>query len=413
MNRSVSFIGIGSELMNGLVSDQNGPWLGKFLTQRGYRLAHLQLCGDHPEQLMRALATAHEHASIVVLSGGLGPTPDDLTKNILSQYYQEELLESAKALALIKTHYERKGLQFNPQMGHYHLIPKGFDPIENPLGLAPGLLGKKGEQFLLALPGVPEEFRHMFEQQFDRGLFSSGQLLSHREQLMIKIWEVSEEKILKDNHKLWEELSSQGTVSFLPQVLGVDIVIELEGAVVEREEKKRAILKMIESTTINKHIWQIGDLSLPEYILNKLQQQSATLGFCESCTGGLAAHSVTNIAGSSQVFRGSVVCYSNDVKRKLLGVSEESLNNHGAVSKQVALELAEGGKGVLNVDYCLSYTGIAGPGGGGPERPVGTVGIGLATPQKSSSQLFHFTGNRRQLKERFLRAGLFLLGKEL
>ena len=240
MSPSLSFIGIGSELMNGLVADQNGHWLGKFLTQRGHRLAHVQLCGDDPEQLMRALATAYEYAPIVVLSGGLGPTPDDITKKTLSLYCQAELAESAKALALVKAHYARRGYPFDPQMNESHLIPQGFDPIENPVGLAPGLWGKKGPQSLLALPGVPEEFRHMFEQQFDLGLVPSGRSF-HRETFMIKTWKISEEKILKENHNLWQELSALGAVSSLPQILGVDLVVEVEGTALEREVKKREI----------------------------------------------------------------------------------------------------------------------------------------------------------------------------
>ena len=382
-----SFIGIGNELLKGITADENGPWLAKFLTQQGLSLTSVQLCGDDEEQVVAALEAASRCSSIAVLSGGLGPTRDDLTRQILSRYSEG--------------------------MGGWQL-----SAIANPVGLACGLWGRSEKQSVIALPGVPWEFQQMFAREVFP-LLIPAEYRSRRERQTIRSWGMSEARIFQENPNLWGQLATLGTVSSLPQVLGVDIGVDLEGTVEEREQKKREVLKIFQNSTLWPHIWQVGPLSLPEYLIQKLQGQSTTVGFCESCTGGLASHSLTDIDGSSKVFLGSVICYSSRVKQQVLGVSPDILKQYGAVSEEVALALAMGGKRVLGVDYCVAYTGIAGPGGGSEENPVGTVAIALATPASSFGsgdgvvKTFHFKGDRVRLKQRFFTMGLLQLLQQL
>ena len=236
--------------------------------------------------------------------------------------------------------------------------------------------------------------------------------LPHREHLIVKTWGVPEKELFAENPTLWDQLAHFGSVSSLPQVRGVDIAIELEGTPSERARNKDHILSLLSQTTVQPHIWQVGPLSLEAYVLQQLHKRSETLGFCESCTGGLASHSLTNVPGSSQVFLGSVVCYANEVKTRLLQVPPQTLEDYGVVSQETALAMARGGQKVLGADYCLAYSGLAGP-GGEAHHPVGTVAIALATPQGEKSYQFQFSGERSQLKEKFFKTGLFLLLQEL
>ena len=408
--QSFSFIGIGNELLQGHTRDQNGPWLAQFLTQRGHRLEHLQHCGDEHSKVLAALANAHHYAPIAILSGGLGPTRDDLTKPSLAQYCAVKLQTNPRAQQMAQEHYARMGPRGQAALpsNHYTLVPQGFEPLSNPLGLAPGLWGEKHGQRIVALPGVVREFQAMFEQEVYPRLVAKH-WHSQRERLVFRAGQIAEEQLWQDNPQLWQQLSQWGVVSSLPRPWGVDIGLDLMGTKKERASKKAALLDLIAQSSIKGQIWQVGDLDLANYVVEKLRQQSASVGFCESCTGGLAAHSLTNVAGSSQVFKGSVVCYANQVKEQVLGVAAKSLQTYGAVSEQVAREMAVGGRRVLGVDYCVSYTGIAGPTGGSPDQAVGTVSIGLASARGERSWLQHFSGDRWQLKEKFSSAGFLHL----
>ena len=397
--RNFSFIAIGTELLKGVSGDANGPWLARFLSERGHTLVSLEVCPDDPERVCEALATATGRSFFTIVSGGLGPTPDDLTREILARYRGVELVEDERARHLAE----------EPS---YHLVPEGFEPLANPVGKAPGLLGQGEGGSIVALPGVPLEFQEMFTREVYPLLVPEPSSFQW-EQLTIRTWGVKESDLFSENPRLWDELSERGRVSCLPHPLMVDLVVQLWGSEGERERKRREVLELLRSSTVGDRVWQVGSLGLLEYVQKKLREQSFSLGFCESCTGGLASHSLTNLPGSSKIFKGSVVCYSNQVKRDVLGVPEEILQQRGAVSKEVAQALALGGKRVLGVDYCLSYTGIAGPEGGSLEKPVGTVVIGLATPKGCLRERFFFSGNREQLKVKFFKRGLFLLLGEL
>lgn len=400
--KSFGFIGVGSELLKGVVADENGSWLARFLSEKGHTLASLEFCPDEPDRISEALERAFSQRRYIILSGGLGPTRDDLTREVLARFFGVKLVEDKRAKSLT-------------QESCYHRVPAGFSPLPNSTGKALGLLGEReGGGTVVALPGVPLEFREMFAREvYPRLLAESESLAPSAEQLFIKTWGISESEIFRENPNLWDELTQRGSVSCLPEPLAVDLVVGLRGSEEERSQKKKEVLELIKSMPISSRVWQVGSLNLPEYIQQKLEEHNFSLGFCESCTGGLAAHSLTNLPHISQVFKGSVVCYANEVKQKVLGVKEDLLNRYGAVSQEVAKALAEGGKRVLGVDYCLSYTGIAGPGGGSLEKPVGTVAIGLATPQGSFGEKFCFKGSREQLKIKFFKRGLFWLLQEL
>jgi nicotinamide-nucleotide amidase len=232
-----------------------------------------------------------------------------------------------------------------------------------------------------------------------------------KKHVIVKTWHVPESKIFKVMApNLWQELTKFGSVSSLPHFGGVDIGVEIE-AKNESEliQKEEAVLAHINQTEVKNHIWHIGPESLEEVIVKTAISKKLTIGFAESCTGGLCASRITDVAGSSAVFLGSIVSYANSVKENALQVKTQTLIDHGVVSLETAHEMAKGAREKLQVDIAIATTGIAGPGGGSDQKPVGTVGIGFATKDDSGSEILHFLGDRLTLKQRFSQAALFKL----
>jgi nicotinamide-nucleotide amidase len=288
---------------------------------------------------------------------------------------------------------------FNPDHSDYQNVPLEMQLLANPVGIAPGLHYKN----IFSLPGVPREFEAIF-------IESILPRLNHAkiiEKLIIKTYKVPESKIFNElAPTLWNELEAYGKVSSLPHVMGVDIGVVLEG---ENIQNKDMIIDLIKATKLNEYIWHIGPETLEELIIKEAKAKNLKIGFAESCTGGLNASRITDVAGSSSVFWGSIVSYSNDVKMRSLQVKKETLKTKGAVSEETAYEMAKGALEELKVDIAISTTGIAGPGGGSKDKPVGTVGIGISSKFGTQSKMYKFRGDRLLLKERFSKAALFKL----
>jgi nicotinamide-nucleotide amidase len=298
---------------------------------------------------------------------------------------------------------EKYDRPFDKTKSDYANVPLEFDLLSNEKGVAPGLSYKN----ITALPGVPLEFQWMLLNEVLPKLSPS----KDDEHLVIKTYKAPESKIFNSiAPKLWDQLNSYGEVSSLPHALGVDIGIRLENS---KRNKKQEIIDLIKATPLADLIWHIGEELLEEVIINEAKAKGLTFGFSESCTGGLNASRITDISGSSAVFWGSIVSYANEVKMNSLDVSDETLKNHGAVSEKTALEMAIGARKNLNVDIAISTTGIAGPGGGSPEKPVGTIGIGISSKHGDSAQMHKFVGDRALLKQRFSQMALFTLLDEI
>lgn len=401
-----ALIAIGSELLDGKIIDKNTQYLGKRLTDLGHNLSKVIICGDEKEELTKLIQSLKDYT--IFISGGLGPTLDDITKPMLCELFKEELSESEAATQITLTHFERGNRDYDKSVMHYHLMPESFTPLLNPVGYAPGIYINQDEYEIFSLPGVPAEFQEMLEQSIFPVWFED-QNDRFIKNVIVKTWKVPESKIFHElAPNLWKKLEEFGPVSSLPHSGGVDIGVKLNAK--SREQllaDEKEVLKLINSTPIKDFIWHIGPELLEEVIVMKAKEKGLTIGFSESCTGGLLASRITDISGSSSVFWGSVVSYSNEVKIKSLNVSEQTLKDYGAVSEQTAFEMAQGARKHLEVDIAVSTTGIAGPGGATPGKPVGTVGIGVSTKHKTESKIYHFRGNRLSLKQRFSQAALF------
>lgn len=406
----IDFIVIGDELLNGKISERNTAELAKMARQCHHTLNQVHIIGDNENQFNVSMKQALKQADIVITSGGLGPTQDDQTKNMLSNYFKKSQSESKEALKLVKEIYQSKEREYDEKNFHYHILPKDFIALDNKTGFAPGLFFEYENQLVFATPGVPHEFNKMFELEIlpliNKKFSSETELFN----FTARTWKVPESKIFEElDPTLWDKLASFGKVTSLPHIFGVDIGVSLDTDKINLAKSQEALKRIIESSPIAEYVWQFGSKSLAQVIVDEASEKGLTLGFSESCTGGLCASMITDISGSSKVFWGSVVSYANEVKVKSLNVSEETLKTHGAVSEQTALEMAIGVRAHLAVDIAISTTGIAGPSGGSEKKPVGTVGIGFATKDSSSSKLYYFKGDRELLKQRFANKALITL----
>lgn len=411
--KKIDLILIGNELLNGKIQDRNTKSLSDLLYEKNLELRKVHIIRDNEEDFFEALDESQKYSDIIITSGGLGPTKDDLTKSMLAKYFNKDITHSEQTQTIALIHYDRGGRAYDSEKIHYHKMPKDFTALLNPVGYAPGLSFKGPKATLFALPGVPSEFTGMLKESVLPTLaVPSTEIIKH---VIIRTSFIPESKIFTDfDPLLWEKLEDFGEVSSLPHLMGVDIGVKISSNTeVEIKKTEQKVLAIIHSTKLGEHIWNIGPESLEEVIIKKALAKNLKIGFAESCTGGLLASRITDVSGSSSVFWGSIISYSNDVKIKSLNVMQKTLADHGAVSAQTAKEMAQGAFDVLAVDIAISTTGIAGPNGGTKEKPVGTVGIGICSNTTKSGDLFEFKGDRQTLKLKFSEFALFKLLEQI
>lgn len=402
----ISLLAIGDELLKGETQDLNLYWLGKFLRTVGHQLKTSVFCGDSIEQINNSIDNliTNQSPDLIIISGGLGPTIDDVTKKSLSKLLGETLEESEKAKSMVEEHYQRFGKKWSPELNFYHLIPKSVTPINNPTGLAPGLFSTYKNTSIICAPGVPKEFKTMVK-EFFHGHYRE-KINPQTDRLYIKTRGVPEEKIFNEiAPKLWGELSNFGRVSSYPRLTGIDILIDQIDSDNIEKIKDLPSVKLLTPYT-----WQVGNQSLEEFIINKLKEKGLTVATAESCTGGLVASGLTDVSGSSEVFIGGIVSYSNDIKMDELEVSPIDIEKYGAVSEEVVKQMAKGVREKYDVDISVSTSGIAGPGGGSTEKPVGTIAVGVSFKSGSFSKIYQLRNEgRKKTKNRFVACALLSL----
>ncbi|MGB0452536.1 MAG: nicotinamide-nucleotide amidohydrolase family protein [Bacteriovoracaceae bacterium] len=413
---SVALICIGDELLNGHTHDKNAFWLGKFLPELGLKLSQVLVIPDSVDGIAQTIEKALKQFDVVITSGGIGPTQDDLTRLAFSKAFDASIEKNQRVTQIVKDQYERRGINWdeykktlklkNPYQD-YECLPEGFTPLSNDVGLAPPFYKIIKTKFVLGLPGVPREFQSIIEKNLKNLFMQAGHSLDQNQsRIVIRTRETPEEKIFfKIAPKLWDRLSKFGKVASLPHIMGVDIV--LSGLQGPTDEVHKRIEDIIHDENLNSIVWQIGEVPLPNFVIAKAKEKNLTLSTAESCTGGLIANLITDVPGASEVYLGTVVSYANEAKMKLLNVSKQNLDQFGAVSTQVAEEMALGASLKLGSNLSVSTTGIAGPAGGSPHKPVGTVAIAGVRNGNVSSSLYHYKGTRDQLKYRFCKKALF------
>jgi len=402
---------IGDEILIGQVVDTNSAWMAEQLNIVGVNVAQITSIADNREQILDTLTQAAAHADVVLITGGLGPTRDDITKQTLCEYFDTRLVLNVEALKNIERIFVSRGYALTPVNSAQAELPESCDPLINAQGTASGMWFEKEGKLYVSMPGVPFEMKGLLKDfVLPRLAKINNKVVLHRTVLTQGVGE----SFLADKISDWEDtLPAHIKLAYLPQPGIVRLRLSGRGKnkkliQLELDNRIEALYKIIPD-----FIFGEGADTLEGLCGSLLRDQNLTLATAESCTGGYIAHLITSIAGSSDYFKGSVVSYANEVKEKVLGVSSELLNVQGAVSEAVVVEMAQGAKKLLNVDCVLAVSGIAGPGGGSPEKPVGTIWICLITPRETKTRKFLFGDQRDRNIRRTALAALAMLHKAL
>ncbi|MDD3322758.1 MAG: competence/damage-inducible protein A [Paludibacter sp.] len=405
----VEIITIGDEILIGQIVDTNSAWMATHLNQEGFELAQITSVHDKKEHIIESLNLALTRADIVLFTGGIGPTNDDITKQTLTEYFNTKLVFEPSVIENIDKLFEnRPGFVRNELTQAQAMVPESCILIQNLVGTAPVTWFEKEGKVIVSMPGVPYEMKYVMTTEIIPRLkehFKTPVLLYKTVQvygfgesaLAIKIadWE----NALPDFISL-AYLPNYGVVKLRLSGL-MENMLELEFLMIQQIEK----LKHILGSTIIAY----EDISIEKLIGDMLKAKGLVVGTAESCTGGFLAHQLTSIPGSSEYFKGSVIAYSNDIKIGLLNVSIDDLEQHGAVSQQVVEQMAKGVRRLLKTDVAIATSGIAGPTGGTDEKPVGTVWISVCSAENCISKEFRFGALREQNIIRSSQAALLLL----
>ena len=388
-------ITIGDEILIGQIVDTNSAWMGEQLNLHGIEVFQITSVHDQHDHILEALANAEKHADLVLITGGLGPTKDDITKKVLCDYFNCELELNEQVLANVTERLTKRNVSMNQLNKDQALVPSKCTVLNNSTGTAPGMWFEKNETIYVSMPGVPFEMKSIMSEEVLPHLAKNGKAKSIYHQTVL-VYGIPE-SMLAEKIEAWETaLPDFIKLAYLPSQLMIRLRLSAYGNQMEslQQEVSRQIsqLKLI----IPEHIFGYNSDTLAGVTGKLLKKADATLGIAESCTGGMIAHLFTSNAGSSAYLKGGIVAYSNEVKMGLLGVQQKTLEAHGAVSKEVALEMAQGVQRTLNTDYAVATTGIAGPDGGTAEKPVGTVWIAVISKQNIKLERYTFAHNRER-----------------
>ena len=389
----VKIINIGDELLLGQVVNTNASTMSRLLTEAGFDVACVEVVGDQRDAITMALDDC-EGYDIVLITGGLGPTKDDITKKLLCEYFGSELVESEVALENVKRIFAARGYELTPVNRAQALVPKCCEVLNNDLGTAPCMWFKREGKVLVSLPGVPFEMEWLMRNR----VIPKLQDTLHAETIINKniLVQGIGESFLSDLIEPWElSLPENVKLAYLP-VAGM-VKLRLTARITPEHPEVPDIPELVKGLYALAGQYIVGEdcETLEELVHKTLIEKGKTLATAESCTGGNIARLLTAQAGASTYFKGGVVAYSNEVKECVLGVKHSTLEAHGAVSEETVREMVEGVRQRLGADYAIATTGIAGPGGGTPEKPVGTVWVSVCDKEHTVTQLMHY-GDRRQ-----------------
>ena len=410
-----TILNIGDELLIGQVINTNAAQMSKMLTQAGIAVTGVFTIGDNAEDIRKYLHHCLEISNAVLITGGLGPTKDDITKKTLCDYFGSELYENETALENVRRIVASHGRELTEINRQQAWVPRCCTMINNVLGTAPCMWFETDERpskVVVSLPGVPFEMVNLMETEvvprlkdhFVVGAIVNKNLLLHG----------IGESFLSDLIEPWElALPDNIRLAYLPQPGLMKLRLTARGDDYAQLQNQIAVAVKNLYPIAGQYIMGEDAESLPELVAQMMGMADKTLATAESCTGGSIAAKLTALPGASTYFRGSVVAYSNEVKECALGVRHETLLQHGAVSEETVREMAAGARERLGADFAVATTGVAGPAGDTPEKPVGTVWIAVASKDAVSAELLHLTGRRAQIVERTCNAVFAALIKSL
>ncbi len=408
---NVEIISIGDELLIGQVVNTNASWMATELNLSGFNVNKISTISDKKQAIIQSIDEAFASSDIILITGGLGPTNDDITKYTLCEYFDSKLIFNEESYENINRLFATRGFVITELNRKQAEVPDKCKVIINKNGTAPGMWFQKDGKVLVSMPGVPFEMKAMMSESVIPELTKNNKSkIVHHTILTTG----AGESFLADLIKDWEaELPEHINLAYLPQAGIVRLRLSAYGFDKNKLEEEIALYHQKLNKLIPDLIFGYDDDTLQSVIGKILKAKSKTLATAESCTGGYIAHLITSIAGSSDYFKGSVVSYANEIKTDVLGVKQDTLINYGAVSKQTVAEMAFGAIALLKTDYAIAISGIAGPDGGTNEKPVGTVWIAIAYGQNVSTKKFQFGNHRGRNIELASNAALNILRKEL
>ena len=394
----VQIITVGDELLIGQVVNTNAAWMGEQLSARGATITRMLSVADTEAAIKEALRTAWRDADLVLITGGLGPTHDDLTRESVAAFFGLTMYMHQRIVERIEIRYRNRGVPMPEKNLKQAMVPDGFEVLDNAVGTAPGLWYEQDQKMLALVPGVPSEMRYLLEIEVFPRLVSHRKLkaIRHRTLHTVGIGESTLQEKLVD---LQDWLVDGCSLAYLPANGGVRLRISVEGP-----DRKSVFVRVKAFETYLRD--QLGDYvfgsdtdTLEGAVGAMLEEKGYSLATAESCTGGLIGDRITNVSGSSSYFMGGIIAYSNEAKIQRLGVSADVLEREGAVSEEVAIQMARGARKCFNADIGVSSTGIMGPAGGSPEKPVGTVWIACVHQRGEQTKLLQIQKDRIENKE--------------
>lgn len=409
---TVELVCVGTEILLGNIVNTNAAYLAEQCAMLGLSCYHQSVVGDNEQRMEETIRRAVSRSDIVILSGGLGPTKDDLTKEVTAQVFDMELLEDPHTRARIQEYFDQNHRgRITENNWKQAQVPEGSMVIDNYNGTAPGLILQKDGKTAILLPGPPNELKPMFERDIrpflnrlePEGIYSK----------MVKICGFGESKV---ESMITDILESQTNPTIAPYAKTGEVHLRITAKAINEETADEMMEPMMEELyrRFGSQIFTTEEaVTLEETVVELLKEKGKTVTTAESCTGGLVAGRLLNVPGASSVYMEGYITYSNEAKEKLLGVSHSTLEQYGAVSKETACEMAEGAAKAAGADLAISVTGIAGPDGGTKEKPVGLVYVGCYADGEARAYEFHFTGNRAKNRESTVAKALTILREAL
>ena len=406
-------ITIGDEILLGNTLNTNAAFIGTQLFDINIPVIKTSVVGDDNLAILNELKLASETAGLILVTGGLGPTHDDVTRKSIVDFFKTELIESKEVLEDIKTLFEKRKRKVTQVNIDQAKVPKVAEVIRNQLGTAPGLWIEKDNKIYAVMPGVPYEMEAIMESTVIPKLkerIGSGQKILLRK--MILTTGIPESTLYERLGNI-DELLQGAKLAFLPNQFGVKLRLSVEGD--DEKELKNKLMEVEQRirSKAGRFIYGIGDDQLEVVVGRLLMEREFKIATAESCTGGLVGNMLTNVSGSSKYFERGVICYSNAAKVEILKVNEDTLAEHGAVSMEVAMQMAEGVKSTSGADIGLSTTGIMGPTGATTDKPVGLVYIGYCDDKVCTARKFNFGDDRLLNKQRTAQAALDFVRRQL
>ena len=403
---------VGTELLLGQIINTNAAYLGENLASLGVDIYHSSVVGDILDRIKAAIQTGLSRSDLILITGGLGPTFDDITREGIVAAINRELVYDPQVMAQIEEHFKRVKYSILPiHRRQAYVVSSGCQVVPNSTGSAPGLILEVDGKWIIAMPGVPREMKRMCEDKIFSWIAEKAGKGVIKSKVM-KVCGMGESTVANELQEIVNPLTNP-TIAFLARPSEVSVRITAKASDSDEANRMINVVAAQIREKLGENILSEDDQTMEQVVGYLLSKHHSMLAIAESCTGGLISDRITNVPGSSDYFRGAVIAYSNEIKIDMLGVSREDLKQHGAVSSIVAIQMAQGVRNLIKADYGLGITGIAGPTGATPQKPVGFVYVALASRSEAYSKEFRFAGDRETIKQRASQMALDMLRREL